>query len=200
MVMTVKQVLARALSATGQGTVYWAGAGGQDPRAASPTQALAIGREWPGLPAAQQAALKPLAEAAGLDLKDPNLVAPACDCSGYVCWALGIARHFSSPAGDVWLNTDNIWQDACGPARQFRKTALAEVGGLVVYPKQGSGETYGHVGLVTEVGADGHATRIAHCSASNFMEAPHDAIKVNAAEAFQRQPKSIYAWFLAMPR
>lgn len=197
---TVEEVLARALSMPGRGTLYWAGSGGLDPHAASPAEPLAVGREWPGLPAAQQAELRPLAKAAGLDLTDPGLVVPACDCSGFVCWALGIPRriHASVAGGeDQWINTDSIWADAKGGQAQFRRLDAAVRGCLVVYPRppKESGERYGHVGLVTEVGADRRATKIVHCSATNFTAAPFDAIKNNAGEAFGQHPQSIYAWF-----
>ncbi len=199
---TVEEVLARALSMVGRGTLYWAGTGGLCPDAVSPAEALAVGREWPRLPLDQQAALRPLAVAAGLNVDDPDLVAPACDCSGYVCWALGISRKLALPDGrDLWINTDSIWEDATGAGLRFRKIDRAVEGCLVVYPKPepGSGEDFGHVGLVVHTDPDGQATRIAHCSASNFGEAPHDAIKVNAGEAFKRHPRSVYAWFQGVP-
>ncbi|MES2529395.1 MAG: CHAP domain-containing protein [Pseudomonadota bacterium] len=195
---TVEEVLARALSMVGRGTLYWLGTGGLDPHADSPAAALAVGREWPRLPPDQQAMFRPLAEAAGLNVDDPALVVPACDCSGYVCWALGISRRIKGADGrDLWINTDSIWDDATGPGLQFQKIDRAIEGCLVVYPKPepGSGENFGHVGLVIQVDPDGHATHIAHCAASNFTEAPHDAIKVNAAEAFQQHSTSVYAWF-----
>lgn len=189
--------LARATSMVGRRTVYWAGAGGLDPASATPNQPLAIGAAWPHLTPREQAAYRPLAEAAGLDVDDPKLVAPACDCSGFVCWTLGIGRH---PAPDVWINTDSVWQDATGAGRQFKTIARAVPGCLVVYPQKDSGEHYGHIALVAEVSADGRASRIVHCSASNFGAAPPDAIKLTAPEAFERQPKSVYAWFEGMQR
>lgn len=198
--ITVEEVLSRALSMPGRGTLYWAGSGGHDPSAASPAEPLAVGREWPGLPADRQAELRPLAEAAGLDLEDPALVLPACDCSGFVCWALGISRRIRGGGiggHDQWINTDTIWADATHGGAQFRRIDVAVRGCLVVYPRppQASGERYGHVGLVTEAGADGRAAQVVHCSASNFAMAPFDAIRVNAGEAFGRHPQSIYAWF-----
>lgn len=196
--ITVEEVLSRALSMPGRGTLYWAGSGGHDPRAASPAEPLAVGREWPGLPADRQAELRPLAEAAGLDLDDPALVVPACDCSGFVCWALGISRRIRGGGiggHDQWINTDTIWADATGGGAQFRRLDAPVRGGLVVYPQQGSGERYGHVGLVTEVGADGRTAKVVHCSAAHFAAVPFDAIQVDAGEAFRRQPKSVHAWF-----
>lgn len=191
----VHTVLARAKAMAGHRTLYWAGAGGLDPHAASPTQALAIGKQWPSLAPQEQAMLRPLAEAAGLNVDDPGLVAPACDCSGFVCWALGISRH---PTPQRWINTDSIWDDATGSGVQFRKIERAALGCLVVYPQAGSGEKYGHIALVTEVAPDGRAARIVHCSATNFGSAPPDAIKITTPQAFERQPKSVYAWFEGM--
>lgn len=191
----VQSVLKRATAMTGRGTIYWAGAGGFDPNAASPTQPLAIGQQWPTLAPEEQAKLRPLAEAAGLDVDDPGLVAPACDCSGFVCWALGISRH---PEPQRWINTDSIWDDATSSGVQFRKIDRATLGCLVVYPKAGSGEKFGHIALVTEVTQDGRAARIVHCSAANLSSAPPDAIKITTPEAFERQPKSVYAWFKGM--
>jgi hypothetical protein len=188
----VQTVLARATAMAGRRTVYWAGSGGLDPAAASPAQPLAIGQQWPMLSREEQAMLRPLAKAAGLNVDDPGLVAPACDCSGFVCWALGISRH---PAAERWINTDSVWDDATGSGVQFRKIDRAAVGCLVVYPQAGSGEKYGHIALVTEVAPDGRAARIVHCSAANFGSAPPDAIKITAPDAFERQPKSVYAWF-----
>ena len=194
---TVQTVLARATAMAGRGTVYWAGTGGFDPLAASPNQPLAIGQQWPTLAPEEQAMLRPLAEAAGLDVDNPELVAPACDCSGFVCWALGISRN---PAPQRWINTDSVWDDATGSGVQFRKIERAVPGCLVVYPQADSGERFGHIALVTEATADGRAARIVHCSAANFGSAPPDAIKVTTPEAFKRQPKSVYAWFEGMQR
>ena len=191
----VQTVLGRAASIVGQHTVYWAGSGGSDPRAASPVQPLAIGKQWPLQTPGDQAIFRPLAKAAGLYVDDPHLVAPACDCSGFVCWALGISRH---PTPETWINTDTIWEDANGRGVQFRKIEQAVVGCLVVYPKAGSNEKYGHIALVTEIDAHGRATHIVHCSASNFSSAPPDAIKITGPEAFEAQSRSVYAWFHGM--
>lgn len=194
----VEQVLSRALSMPGRRTLYWASSGGHDPRAASPAEPLAVGREWPKLPADRQAELRPLAEAAGLDLTDPALVVPACDCSGFVCWALGISRRIQAgglSTQDQWITTDTIWADATGGGAQFRRLDVPIRGCLVVYPQQGSGERYGHVGLVTAVDAHSRATEVIHCSAAHFAMAPHDAIQIDTGEPFRQQPQSIYTWF-----
>lgn len=194
---SVQEVLARARSACGHGTVYWAGAGGVRADTASPTTALAVGQQWPSLPPEQQAEFAPIAAAAGLDVHDPALVVRACDCSGLVCWALGFGRRttpapFTDPAG--WIFTDSIWNDAMGNGARFQRRERASPGALVVYPKPAAGERFGHVALVTEVDAAGKATRVIDCSAVNFRNAPFDAVQVTRPEAFERHPESIYAW------
>ncbi|KQP45066.1 CHAP domain-containing protein [Pseudorhodoferax sp. Leaf274] len=183
------QLIARARSMLRRKTLYWAGSGGVDPRAPDCTTPLEVGRQWPGLPASQRAELAPLAQAAGLDLNDPTLVLPACDCSGFVCWALGIPRR--TAAGE-WINTDSIWADAKGAQRGFLLRAQAAAGDLVVYPKPADAK-YGHVGIVTEVDGAGRATRVLHCSALNFALAPAgDAIRETAPAVFAQQAASVY--------
>lgn len=183
-------LIARARSMTGRRILYWAGVGGFDPQAVDCTTALAVGRAWPTLDADERARLLPVAQAAGLDPTDPDLVLPACDCSGFVCWALGVPRRTAS--GD-WLNTDSIWADAAGPQRAFVRRAQAEAGDLVVYPKAGSGERFGHIAIVTQVDAAGRALQILHCSADNFALAPAgDSIRETAPTAFEAQHRSLY--------
>ncbi len=193
----VEDVLQRARSACGHATVYWMGEGGKTAGTASPTSALPVGRLWPALSPEEQSTLEPWAMAAGLDVHDPTLVVRACDCSGFVCWALGFARKtdpapYTDPAG--WIYTDSIWADAMGAGVRFERRVRATPGALVVYPKAGSNENHGHVGLVMEADADGRALRVAHCAAANFMTAPFDAIQITSAEVFAQQLHSIYAW------
>jgi hypothetical protein len=163
-----------------------------------PSTPLAVGRLWPTLPAAQRLELEPVAQAHGIDVHDPGLVVDACDCSGYVCWALGIARHAdpaSFPVSGGWINTDSIWADAMGPGNTFTRLAAARPGALVVYPKDGSPDDIGHVGIVIEADAAGHATRVAHCSADNVLTTPFDAIKITPPAPFARSTRTIYAAF-----
>lgn len=187
------KLIARARSMTGRRILYWAGAGGTDPGAPDCTTQLAVGRAWPGLPADERARLLPIAQAAGLDPTDPDLVVPACDCSGFVCWALGIPRR--RPTG-AWINTDSIWADASGPQRAFVHRPEASVGDLVVYPKPIDAR-FGHIGIVTAVDGAGRALRVLHCSADNFALAPAgDAIRETAPAAFEEQRQTLYCRFM----
>jgi hypothetical protein len=195
---TVDHVLERARSALGRSTLYWLGQGGKDPAAPLPSSPLAVGRLWPTLPAAQRMELEPVAAAQGIDVHDPGLVLDACDCSGYVCWALGLPRHvdaasFTDSGG--WIYTDSIWADAMGPGTAFQRLAAARPGALMVYPRQGSPDDYGHVGIVIEADTSGRATLVAHCSAANLLAAPFDAIKITPPELFKRSARTIYAWY-----
>ena len=192
---SLEQLLARAHAATGQRTVYWIGTGGRDPHAALPSARTSVGAIWPGLDPAKKADFAPLAKAAGIDVDDPTLMVDACDCSGFVCWALGSGRQ---EADGAWINTDAIWEDAKGRQRNFQLLAQARPGALVVYPKAGSHENFGHVGIVIEADAQGRATLVAHCSADNFGTAPYDAIKITDARKFEAQGASIYVWCRAV--
>jgi len=192
----VDTILARATHAVGRSTLYWLGEGGMHPEAPLPSSGLAVGRLWPSLPAEQRAEFEPIAQAHGIDVHDPDLVVDACDCSGLVCWALGISRR-ASPAtftdGEGWIFTDSIWADAIGPNSLFKRLDAARPGALVVYPKAGSNQNFGHIGIVIEADPFGRATLVAHCSAANFLTAPFDSIKITAPEVFELQARSIYA-------
>lgn len=194
---TVQDLTARARSMLAQSTLYWLGFGGNHPNAASAAEACAVGLIWPTLPPEERAELLPLAQAAGIEVHNPSLVMPACDCSGYVCWALRFSRKvrpaaYTSPDG--WISTDSIWNDAMEHGERFLQIPQAVPGCLVVYPKPERGESHGHVGIVTCVGPAGQAATVIHCSAGNFRSAPWDSVKETAADVFAAQPKSIYVW------
>lgn len=191
---TVDALLLRARTMLGRGTVYWAGTGGEDPDAPSAARAVQVAVAWSALSAAEQAELQPVAEAAGINLDDPALELPACDCSGFVSWALGLPRHLSPPLPGFgeWIFTDAIHQDALHGQRLFTRLDAAVPGCLMVYPKPAD-MRFGHVGIVSEVVA-GRAVRLLHCSADNFRMAPFDAVKENATNAFADQPASIPVW------
>jgi cell wall-associated NlpC family hydrolase len=107
---------------------------------------------------------------------DPNSPTPAsvdnaCDCSGFVCWCLGISRKTDHPLyvrfNGGWINTDAIVHDANQPTGFFRKIDEPKVGCLVVFPSKKPRRPYGHVGIVTEV-REGKVTKVIHCSSGNF--------------------------------
>ena len=180
--MDAQDFIARGRTMLHQGTVYWAGAGGTDPLCDTAAQSLDPAAVWPSLPREEQARLANLKQE--LDRRGAGPV-PACDCSGFVAWALGLAR--SRPAvpgwhgGDLW--TGSIHDDAVGAQTLFQDGAgSARVGSLLVYAKP-VGERYGHVGIVTAVDARGRATRVLHCSADNFKDGG-DAIDETATTHF----------------
>lgn len=207
--MDVEQLLQRARSAIGAPaqrriTVYRPGAGGTDPQAAHPGTVRRVADLLARVPAAEAAAWAGRAQAAGFGALDLLQHVPTCDCSGFVCWALGLSRRsrqppFSKRGEPGWIHTDTIWADATAPQHTlFAPLHAPEVGAVVVYPKAGSGERFGHVGIVSAV-AGGAATRVLHCSAGNF-EAFFDAIAETGSEAFDAQPKTRYAWCVSVAR
>lgn len=207
--MDVEQLLQRARSAIGNAaqrriTVYRPGAGGTDPHSEHPGAVRRIGDLLAGVPAAEAAEWAQRAQAAGFGAIDPRGLVPTCDCSGFVCWALGFSRRsrqppFSTRGEPGWINTDTIWADVtAGEHTLFAPLAAPEVGAIVVYPKAGSGQRFGHVGIVTGVAA-GAATRVVHCSAVNFG-AFFDAVAETGPEVFDEQPKTRYAWCVSVAR
>jgi hypothetical protein len=198
--ITASHVLERARSALNRSTLSLLGEGGRDPASPVPSTRLAVGRLWPTLPAAQRAALEPVAREHGIDVHDPGLVMDACDCSGYVCWALGMPRHDpqSFPDSGGWIFTGSIWADAMGPATMFERLPRAVPGALVVYPPHGGPDEHGHVGIVVDVDGAGRAASVAHCSADNVLAPPFDGIKITVPAQFDQSAKTIYARYRGM--
>jgi hypothetical protein len=211
--------LQRALSARAVSTVYMLGKGGwtraEQAAGKRPAQAgrsvdlpreLALMRtQRPKVHADYLATLSK----AGLTLE--SLPALACDCSGFVCWALDVARD-SAPWPGGWINTDRMVGDARGQRRLFRPAERAAPGMMLVYPKPpakaravppGGGDDGppGHVGIITAVSADGRPTRVLHCSPTNYLlpppaGLPHNAIAETGPEPFYDiDPRSlVVAW------
>src|SRR5215207_6104409 len=84
--------------------------------------------------------------------KSPGDLTAACDCSGFVCWAIGLDRkqpqfHWG------WISTDSMVATARVKNNGwFDEIPRPEPGCLVVYPgmhAKGKRVRIGHVGLVT---------------------------------------------------
>jgi cell wall-associated NlpC family hydrolase len=122
-----------------------------------------------------------------------------CDCSGFVCWALGLARKTDNPLyvrlNGGWVNTDAMVADAFTEVGMFYLLEQPQVGAVIVYPsaKSGGGPRVGHCGIITEAPA-GFATKVIHCSSGNFRNFG-DAIAETGLKAFDRQASTIYAWY-----
>jgi hypothetical protein len=210
MSMTAATFLERARAARQWPTLYWLGKGGwtraeqsagrvpeQPGRETDIERELALIRtRRPKVHADYMAGLA----SAGLDLA--SLPRVACDCSGFVCWALGVARD-SAPWSGGWIDTNNMHADALGAQRLFRVVERATPGTIIVYPKpprRGDDEPPGHVGIVTEVDADGRATRVLHCAPENYLRPPpaglpSTAIAETGPEQFDADPRTrIVGW------
>ena len=121
-----------------------------------------------------------------------------CDCSGYVCWCLGISRKTDHPLyvnfNGGWINTDAIVRDANQPTGFFGKLAAPKVGCLVVFPSRPPNRKVGHVGIVTQINSAGDKVlKVIHCSSGNFRNFG-DAIKETPPSVFQ-QSDTIFVWY-----
>ncbi len=136
--------------------------------------------------------------AGGIDPKAPTpaSVDNACDCSGFVCWCLGISRKTDHPfyvrLNGGWINTDAIVRDALEPVGFFRRLENPKVGCLIVFPSKRPQRPYGHVGIVTEVQA-GKVSKVIHCSSGNYRRY-RDAIRETPPTVFQ-VPDCLFAWY-----
>lgn len=78
-----------------------------------------------------------------------------CDCSGFVCWCLGISRHTTNEyyrlkLGTEWISTVSMFRDCGDSAGLFESLEHPRVGCIVVYPDGAAGKgRQGHVGIVT---------------------------------------------------
>ncbi|MFN8525306.1 MAG: glucosaminidase domain-containing protein [Chloroflexota bacterium] len=126
----------------------------------------------------------------------PGSPSNGCDCSGFVCWCLGISRqtdhNLYRQFNGGWINTDAIVNDVRTTTGFFRPLETSRVGALMVYPSRQPSRPYGHVGIVTEV-ADGSVARVIHCSSTNYARFG-DAIAETGPEVFV-SGGAILAWF-----
>ena len=132
--------------------------------------------------------------------------AHTCDCSAFVCWALGVDKQGSYPylvprgqpvePGNQWYGTDNIWNDAVHlPVGLFQQIEEPAPGCVVVFPARRRADgrsTPGHIGLVVRVGPAG-VEAVLHCSGGNF-KATGDAIQETDDTVFRNRAGLIYAW------
>ena len=112
----------------------------------------------------------------------------ACDCSGFVAWAIGIPRQLP-PGTGAWLQTDSYWQGGRTAGEGLFDAVderRVEPGDLVVYPDRNGKQ--GHIGIVSVV-EEGRATRVIHCSSGNDRQFG-DAIRETGPEVFRNNPRT----------
>jgi hypothetical protein len=114
---------------------------------------------------------------------------PRCDCSGFICWAMGAPREFP-PGSDHWLYTDTIWEGGGDVgARLFSRVpdGAVQPGDLYVYPAPDA-HSHGHVAMITLV-EGGLPQQILHCSLSNY-ERTQDAVRITSPVVFTQNRNS----------
>jgi len=118
-----------------------------------------------------------------------------CDCSGFVCWALGISRQTTHPLylnfNGGWINTNAMVNDAKESTGMFRPATLIVPGVILVFAS-GGGHRVGHCGIVTKVGAAGMPETVIHCSSGNSRNG--DAIQETPPTVF-RTAGTIAIWY-----
>jgi hypothetical protein len=214
--VTLTELLANVdLALNGPRTVYSLGKGGFYANAGSPpahpgtivspkTMLASMRRNDPAKFQRYVAA----AAQAGIDLNALPAFMPACDCSGFATWALGLPRAPSRRARSGWLDTTAIWNDAqsrqtrfewCSSALEPRK---AQVGALLVYPDDPPDD--GHIGIVTAIDEAGMATQVVHCAPENYLlpAAPgqRHAILQTTPQRLLDHEKTIAVWCVGVAR
>lgn len=107
-----------------------------------------------------------------------------CDCSGFVCWVLGVSRKTTIPFYNKfggWIYTDSMVEDINSSAGIFERVTTPEIGCMVVY---GAGRAIGHVGIVSET-QNGQMLKVIHCSSGNDRKY-NDAIQETPPNVFNR--------------
>jgi LysM repeat protein len=119
---------------------------------------------------------------------NPKTVLPTtnklCDCSGFVCWILGISRKTDIPFYKQfggWIFTDSMVADVNSQTGIFERINIPEPGCITVF---GAGNKIGHVGLVSKV-SNGKMDKVIHCSSGNDKKF-HDSIQETGSEIFER--------------
>ena len=128
----------------------------------------------------------------------PTLALPSdnglCDCSGFVCWVLGLSRQTTIPYYKNfggWIYTDSMEADVNAAAGIFDRLARPEPGCIVVY---GAKEKIGHVGLVSEV-VNGEMSKVIHCSSGNSKKFNGHSIQETPPTVFER-PDALWGKFV----
>lgn len=200
--MQVQELISLARQAGATPTLYRLGGGGYygprgTPRTLAPGRAEPVNQVLAQMPEAKRRRYEAEARTAGIDLTAlAGRTMPFCDCSGYVTWALGLPRAPSEDADQGWIWTNSIYEDAQRPGGDFsridsaRDRLVCRPGALLVYPAPDDEEP-GHIGIVSEVDAQGRPLRVLHCSSTLMIEAaragrPLSAIAETDATVFEK--------------
>jgi hypothetical protein len=201
--LPVSQWLVRAERAIAQGPViYWLGAGGLNPDAAQPGEdcqlVLDQGESWDKSlfasvrkNARSLATLYDKSQDIMVRYQRPACMAlSACDCSGFICWVMGI----SGVQNGFRVTTTMLIDDAAkGPnAQRFKRLDRPVPGCLWIY-KKGEADEVGHVALVRRLNAQGKVAEFIDCSGDSFRE-HGSAIRARASDVFDKHD----SWYLTV--
>lgn len=129
-------------------------------------------------------------------LPSPANVSNESDCSGFVCWALGISRYQPAyPFNGGWVNTDSMVADGRAKVGLFSWLDVPRPGAVIVYGRKD--KTVGHCGIVASVDAKYRVTSVIHCSAGNWRS-KGDAIAETDAGLWLRRKDSVCVWYAGL--
>jgi len=144
---------------------------------------------------ARRACALPISYCLGAGGMKPGAPTPAdaagrCDCSGFVCWCLGLRRQAEDPgiaqAVGAWINTDAMVRDILG-AQVLLRSCAPKPGAVVVYPGPPR-RAVGHCGIIVSVGP----VRVIHCSALNWRVTRRAICETS--DAGFRTSDTVYGW------
>lgn len=144
---------------------------------------------------ARHACTLPIAYHLGAGGMKPSAPTPAdaanrCDCSGFVCWCLGICRQTDLRAfvamNGGWLNTDAMAYDIHG-AQLLLRSCAPRVGAVVVYPGPPR-RPIGHCGIIVATAP----IRVIHCSSGNWRVTGKAVCETN--DNLFRTSDTAYGW------
>jgi hypothetical protein len=131
------------------------------------------------------------------DAEGPWDAQQQCDCSGFVCWALGMSRQSNHPfylkCNGGWVNTDAIVADANHSTGFFQRIEAPIPGALIVFPSAKPARGVGHVGIVSVLDENNQVSRVLHCSSGNYRNTG-SAVRETPPNVF-RVPDVIFAWY-----
>jgi len=124
----------------------------------------------------------------------PADAAGRCDCSGFVCWCLGLCRQTELRAfRDInggWINTDAMSHDIRG-AQTLLRACAPRAGAVVVFPGWPR-RSIGHCGIIASI----NPIRVIHCSSANWRSTGRAVCETN--DALFRTVDTAYGWLVGL--
>lgn len=157
-------------------------------RSLAPGERVALARRFVGLPCIYE-----LGAGGSLFFLDPRDHENKLDCSGFICWLLGVPRQTANlwyqEFNGGWVSTDAMWHDMRrGAASSLFQSTYPGLGVALVLPRSAA-HVHGHVALASEFDEHGLLSKVIHCSLHNPAGA---AIAESSAARFLKDEGSMF--------